>query len=93
MEPEAREPAQRSLLKLEELITAHELRALNDGRETRPGDGNTHSTIDLTLAGPDLSGDCEGWSLLEAEGDATMSDHQIIEWKWAGQAPRASRDY
>ena len=34
---------------LEDLIDAHELTVLNDGRATRPAEGRGHSVIDLTL--------------------------------------------
>ena len=42
----------RDHLFLENLIDAHELTVLNDGRATRPAEGESHSIIDLTLATP-----------------------------------------
>ena len=71
---------------LEDLIVAHELRVLNDERETRPtrGGGSLHSIIDLTLATPEAGLDIEGWRVVEDDDQATTSDHVMLEWKWTG---------
>ena len=43
-----------------------------------------HSVIDLTLAGPGAGPDCRGSRVVAREEDATMSDHEMIEWRWEG---------
>lgn len=71
---------------LESLIDTHELVVLNDGQATRPtqhAGEDRHSVIDLNLATAQVTGQIQGWSILEPYCD-TGSDHEIIEWEWNG---------
>ena len=70
---------------LEELIETHDLEVKNNSQATRPESG-AHSIIDLTLATPGASPFLQDWRILDEDGQATGSDHVVIEWKWTRPA-------
>ena len=63
---------------LEEPIEMHDLEVKNNCQATRPV-SETHSIIDLTLVTPGASPFCQSWRILDEDGQATGSDHMVIE--------------
>ena len=71
---------------LEELIETHDLEVKNNSQATRPESG-IHSIIDLTLTTPGASPFCQNWRVLDDDGQATGSDHVVLEWMWTKPGP------
>jgi hypothetical protein len=71
---------------LEELIEDYGLILANDGSITRRPDGEDQNAlpgvIDLTLAIPRIAHRVTGWKTLREDRCATLSDHEMIGWKY-----------
>jgi hypothetical protein len=82
---------------LEKLIEHHGLILANDGSITRRQDGEGQNAvpgvIDLTLATPRIAHRVAEWKTLKEDGEATASDHEMIEWSYNSEERDVDKEH